>query len=89
MIYAVGSFLLAVSSFGVATAANYATSRLVDRHVAGLHIFGGVMGGLAGMRLAIRLAPHHRTFTRLFATIIFVMAAYMIVRTATALYAAS
>jgi uncharacterized protein len=89
MIYAVGSSLLAVSSFGIATAGNYAASGLVDWAVAGLYIVGGVVGGLVGMRLAMWLAPHHRAFTRLFATIIFAVAAYMIFRTTTALYVAS
>lgn len=85
MIYAVGSSLLAVSSFGIATAANYATSGLVDWSVAGLYIVGGIIGGVVGMRLAIRLAPHQVAFTRLFATVIFAVAAYMLVRTVSAL----
>jgi uncharacterized membrane protein YfcA len=81
MIYAIGSSLLAVSSFGIATAANYAYSGLIDWPVAGLYIIGGFIGGLIGMKLANLLAPHHQIFSRLFASIIFVVAAYMIVRT--------
>lgn len=81
MLFAVGSSLLAVSSFGVATAANYAWSGLVDWPVAGLYILGGVAGGLVGMRLCSALAPHQVAFSRIFSGIIFAVAAYMIFRT--------
>lgn len=81
MIFAVGSSLLAVATFGLATALNYAASGLVDWPVAGLYVVGGVLGGLAGMRMASALAPHHTAFTRLFAGVIFAVAAYMLWRT--------
>jgi hypothetical protein len=81
MIFAVGSSLLAVATFGLATALNYAASGLVDWPVAGLYIVGGVLGGLAGMRMASALAPHHTAFTRLFSGVIFVVATYMLWRT--------
>ena len=81
MIFAVGSSLLAVATFGLATALNYAASGLVDWPVAGLYIVGGVLGGLAGMRMASALAPHHTAFTRLFSGVIFAVAAYMLWRT--------
>lgn len=87
MIFAVGSSLLAVATFGLATALNYAASGLVDWPVAGLYIIGGVLGGLAGMRMASALAPHHTAFTRLFAGVIFAVAAYMLWRTVGALSA--
>ncbi len=87
MIFAVGSSLLAVATFGLATAANYAASGLVDWPVAGLYIVGGMLGGLAGMGTASALAPHHTAFTRLFAGVIFAVAAYMLWRTAGTLMA--
>lgn len=82
MIFAVGSSLLAVASFGVATAANDAVSGLVDWGVAGLYIGGGAMGGLVGLRLATALASHQALFCRVFSGVIFAVAAYMLVRTA-------
>ena len=84
MIDAVGSSLLAVAAFGLATALNYAASGLVDWPVAGLYSVGGVLGGL---RAASALAPHQTAFTRLFAGIIFAVAAYMLWRTAGTLWA--
>ncbi len=75
---AVGSSLLSVGAFGTATAANYAASGLVDWPVAGLFILGGVAGGTLGMRLAVRLADRKGTLTRVFACVIFAVAAYML-----------
>ena len=44
---AVGSSLVAVTAFGLTTAANYAFSGLVDWPLAALFIGGGVLGGLS------------------------------------------
>jgi len=78
MINAIGSSLVAVAAFGLTTAANYALSGLVDWLLAGAFIAGGLVGGLAGARLAQRLAASHGTLTRLFAALIFAVAAYML-----------
>ncbi|PPQ31648.1 sulfite exporter TauE/SafE family protein [Rhodopila globiformis] len=85
MINAVGSSLLSVGAFGVTTAANYALSGLVDWTLAGEFIGGGVVGGLLGMRLALRLSTRRNTLTRIFAGLIFLVAAYMLYRNAAAL----
>lgn len=77
---AVGSSLLSVGVFGTATAANYALSGLVDWPIAGLFIAGGGLGGTLGMRLAGRLATRKNLLTRVFAGVIFTVAAYMLVR---------
>ena len=77
---AVGSSLLSVGAFGAATAANYAVSGLVDWTVAGLFITGGAVGGAFGMRLAVGMAARKGMLTRVFAGIIFVVAAYMLVQ---------
>ncbi len=82
MIAAVGSSLLAVASFGLATAVNYASSGLVDWGVAALYIAGGAVGGALGLRLARALAPHQAAFCRVFSGAIFAVAAIMLVRTA-------
>lgn len=77
---AVGSSLLSVGAFGAATAANYAVSGLVDWPVAGLFIAGGAVGGAFGMRLAVAMAGRKGMLTRVFAGIIFVVAAYMLMQ---------
>lgn len=77
MINAVGTSLVAVTAFGLTTAANYAFSGLVDWVLAATFIAGGVVGGLAGTRLARRLSDGG-TLKTLFALLIFVVAAYML-----------
>jgi uncharacterized membrane protein YfcA len=85
MINAIGSSLLAVGGFGLATAATYAVSGLVAWDLAGEFIAGGILGGLLGMRLALRLASHRMALNVIFAVLIFVVAAYMLYRSALAL----
>jgi uncharacterized membrane protein YfcA len=80
MIFAVGSSLLSVGSFGLTTAINYATSGLVDWQVAAEYIAGGVVGGLLGMLLSIRLAPRKAVLNKVFAAFVFMVAAYMLYR---------
>ncbi len=48
-------------------------------------IGGGLLGGLFGMRLALRLSAQRATLTRIFAGLIFVVAANMLYRNAVAL----
>ena len=78
MISAVGSSLLAVSAFGLATAINYAVSGLVDWVLAAQFIGGGVVGGVAGMLLANRLEVYKSLLNRLFAVLIYAVAAYIL-----------
>lgn len=78
MISAVGSSLLAVAAFGLATAINYAASGLVDWPLAAQFIGGGVVGGGAGMMLATRLSAYKNLLNRLFAMLIYAVAAYML-----------
>lgn len=80
MIEAVGSSLLAVAAFSIATAANYARSGLVDWHVAALFILGGVAGGFAGMKLAVRLCERKDLLRKLFAVVVLAIAAYVLWR---------
>ncbi len=84
-INAIGSSLLAVATFGLATAASYALSGFVDWAVAGEFILGGIGGGLVGMRLANRLARFKNILNRVFAALIFVVAAYVIYRSGSTL----
>lgn len=85
MIYAVGTSLFAVGMFGLTTALNYAASGLVDWVVAGEYIVGGVLGGYLGMRAAVHLSRQRQTLTRVFAGVVFTVAAYMLWRSLGAL----
>jgi uncharacterized membrane protein YfcA len=78
MIFAVGTSLLAVASFGFATAGNYAVSGMVDWLVAAEYIVGGIVGGFIGLKLAIRLARRKTALTRIFAGLVFAVALYML-----------
>lgn len=79
MINAVGTSLIAVTSFGLTTAFNYALSGLVDWALAGIFIAGGFVGSFAGARVA--KAIHGKGhLTTVFASLIFVVAAYMLWR---------
>ena len=80
MLFAVGSSLLAVGSFGLTTAVNYAASGLVAWPVAGEYIAGGIVGGILGMRLCHHLAPRRAALNQVFAGFVFVVAAYMLYR---------
>ncbi|HEX8444771.1 MAG TPA: sulfite exporter TauE/SafE family protein [Allosphingosinicella sp.] len=78
MINAIGSSLVAVTAFGLTTAANYALDGLVDWPLAFVFIGGGVAGGFLGARLAARLSETRGRLTIIFAGLIFVVAAYML-----------
>ena len=80
MIEAIGSSLFSVGSFGAATAASYAADGLVDWRIAALFIGGGVAGGLVGASFAARLAKQRGALQRVFAGVVFAVAAYMLYR---------
>jgi uncharacterized protein len=86
LINAVGSSLLAVGSFGLATAVNYTLSGLVDWPVAIEFIAGGVIGGMLGKTLANRLACGKNSLDRILVTIIFAVATYMLCRSGRSLF---
>jgi len=78
MINAVGTSLLSVGTFGLATALNYASSGLVDWVLAAQFIGGGVIGGILGTLLAVRLSGYKNTLNRLFAALVLVVSGYML-----------
>lgn len=84
MINAIGSSLVAVTAFGLTTALNYAVSGLIDWLLAAAFIAGGVLGGLGGAKAASRLSESRGKLTSIFAGLIFVVAAYMLLRSASA-----
>lgn len=77
---AIGTSLVAVSAFGLTTAANYAVSGLIDWPVAGSFIAGGVIGSVAGTAAARRLSASKGLLNSLFATLIVIVAFYMLWR---------
>lgn len=80
ILYAIGSSLVAVTAFGLTTALNYAFSGYVDWMLAVIFIGGGVIGGFIGAYSAKRLSARKGLLNTLFATLIFVVAAYMLYR---------
>lgn len=85
MLNAVGTSLVAVTAFGLTTAFNYALSGLVDWPLAAIFIVGGAIGGLAGTKAANRLSATGGRLTTIFAALIFVVAIYMLWKSAAAL----
>ena len=85
MINAVASSLVAVAAFGLTTAANYAFSGLIDWPLAFVFIAGGIAGGYLGARASRRLSGTRGRLTTVFAGLIFVVAAYMLWKSAAAL----
>lgn len=85
MLFAVGSSLVAVTAFGLTTAANYALSGLVDWTLALVFVAGGFAGSFFGTRAAKRLSGAGH-LTTVFASLIFVVAAYMLWKSANAVF---
>ena len=77
---AVSSSLVAVTAFGVTTALSYAWSGLVSWGLAGLFVAGGIAGGLLGTRSAQHLSERRGALNIVFATVIIVVAIYMLLR---------
>ena len=88
MLFAVGSSLLGVGTFGLTTAFNYAISGLIDWPVAAEFVAGGFAGGWLGMQLACRLASHKNTLSRVFAGIVCIVSIYMLYKNAAAFHLA-
>ena len=80
IINAVSSSLVAVTTFGLSTAASYAWSGLVSWELAGLFIAGGLAGGLIGTRLARSLSAERGALNIVFASVIILVALYMLMR---------
>lgn len=75
---AIGSSLVAVSAFGLTTAASYAASGLINWPVAATFVLGGALGSSAGTRAAIRLADSKGALNLILATLIVSVALYML-----------
>lgn len=77
---AIGSSLLAVAAFAVTAAANYARSGFVDWWLAAVFIAGGVIGGIAGTKLAATLGKTRGRLNLAFAGVIVAVALYILAR---------
>jgi uncharacterized membrane protein YfcA len=77
---AISSSLVAVTAFGLTTAASYAYSGLISWKLAGLFVAGGIAGGLIGTRSARRLADRRGALNIVFAVVIIAVALYMLAR---------
>lgn len=77
---AIGSSLIAVSTFATATAANYASAGLVDWPLAMAFIAGGLGGALLSAPAASALAGHKRVLARLFAVLVIAVGTYVATR---------
>jgi uncharacterized membrane protein YfcA len=77
---AVSSSLVAVTAFGLTTAASYAWSGLVSWDLAAVFIAGGIAGGLAGTAAARHLSARRGALNTVFAAVIIVVAIYMLMR---------
>jgi uncharacterized protein len=80
MIQAIGSSLFSVGSFGATTAASYAFDGLIDWRIALLFIGGGLVGGAIGASFATHLSKQRGALQRVFAGVVFAVAAYMLYR---------
>ncbi len=85
MINAVGTSLVAVTAFGLTTALNYAGSGLIDWTLAAVFIGGGIIGSFAGTHSAKGLSVGGH-LTSVFAALIFLVAAYMLWKSAAAIF---
>ena len=77
---AVSSSLVAVTAFGLTTAASYAWSGLVWWGLAALFVAGGIAGGLIGTRSARHLSQRRGALNIVFAVVIIAVALYMLMR---------
>lgn len=87
MIRAIGTSLVAVAVFGLTTAASYAWSGLIDWTLAAVFVTGGLLGSLSGTALSHRLSRTDGLLRRIFAGLIFVVAAYMLWQSGTYIFA--
>lgn len=77
---AIGTSLVAVAAFGAATAASYAVSGLIDWPIAGIFVFGGLIGGIAGVALGRLLAARKQALNIVFAGLVVAVGIYVVAR---------
>ena len=75
--YAIGTSLVAVTIFGATTASNYALAGLVDWRLAFFFIAGGVAGGVLGTLAGKRLANRRGVLSMVFAVFVILIGIYV------------
>lgn len=80
ILHAIGTSLVSVGSFGLATALNYAASGLVEWRIAFLFIGGGVAGGWIGAAVAQHLSRRRAALNWVFAVAIVAVAVFMLAK---------
>lgn len=80
LVNAIGSSLLAVGTFGLATALNYSLSGFIDWPIAALFVLGGILGGFVGLAAAVRLSARHGVLNRVFSAIVLAVSVYILFR---------
>jgi uncharacterized membrane protein YfcA len=86
LVNAVGSSLLSVGLFGTTTAITYALAGYINWIIAAEYLLGGILGGIVGTRFSVSLAKRKNILTRLFAAVLFLVAAYMLYVNAAAIH---
>lgn len=80
LLSAIGSSLVAVTAFGVTTAASYALSGFIDWRLVAFFIGGGIIGGAFGARLAGLLASRKAMLSQIFAGVVAAVGLYVVTR---------
>ena len=78
--------LFSVGMFGKTTGITYALAGLVNWLIVVEYLAAGIPGGMIGACLAISLGTRKKALARVFASIVLVVAAYMLYVNATALH---
>ncbi|WP_395371773.1 sulfite exporter TauE/SafE family protein [Komagataeibacter diospyri] len=85
MLNAIATSLVAVCAFGLTTSISYAVAGMVDLPMVGILVAGGVAGSAGGTKLARHLGRHPQRLRMIFAYLIFIVAFYMMWRSARAM----
>ena len=75
-----GTSLVAVSAFGLTTAASYASSGFIDWQLVALVVAGGLAGSIAGSRANAMLSGQKRLLTQVFASTVIVVGVLVVAR---------
>ncbi|WP_308720931.1 sulfite exporter TauE/SafE family protein [Komagataeibacter xylinus] len=85
MLNAIATSLVAVCAFGLTTSVSYAAAGMIDLPMAAILVAGGMAGGLGGTQAARRLGRQPQRLRLIFACLIFIVAFYMMWRSARAM----
>jgi len=86
LLNAVGTSLFSVGMFGTTTGITYAFAGLVNWLIVAEYLGGGILGGILGARLAFSLGVKKKALARIFASIVLIVAVYMLYVNITALH---